>query len=141
MFTNIPDYYYSLLVQGTPLIEKAKPLISLSATESAAGSSSSVSPSYKGLGGGAQRNCVVKVVRAKKNVAATGKMEFTGIDNIYINVTPSTANIHYILSEVQEKWGTDYVVVSNDGLKIGDSPATRGKNSTAVRSHCSKRKC
>ena len=92
--------------------------------DSPAGPSSSTSPSYKGLGG--QRNCTIKVVQAEKNITPTGKLEFISIDKMYIDLTPSIANIDYVQSEVQSNWGEEYVVVSNDGLKISDSAATRG---------------
>ncbi len=119
-------------MKGTPpTAEKVKQTSSFSAAESqAGGSSSSATPSYKGLGGGGQRNCVVKVVQAEKKLTSTGKLEFTCIDQMYIDVTPLTANIEYIQSELQAKWGTDYFVVSNDGLRIGDSAATRGKDTS-----------
>jgi hypothetical protein len=102
---------------------------SLSATESARSSSHSSPSSYKGLGGGVQRNCTVTVVKAEKNITSKGKIELINYtDQMYIDLTPSNANIDYIQSEVQANWGTDYVVVSIKGLKIVDSAATRGKD-------------
>ena len=113
------------MVKGSPP-RTVKQTSSFSATESQAGGSSSpVTPSYKGLGGGGARNCVVKIVKADKNITSAGKLEFTSRDQMYIDVMPSTANIDYVQSEVKAKWGADYFVVSNDGLRIGDSAATR----------------
>ena len=48
------------------------------------------------------------------------------LDTVHIDLIPSTANVHYILSQVRGKWGKDYTIVANDGLKINDSTATRG---------------
>lgn len=70
--------------------------------------------------------CTIKVVQAKTRKAANGKIEFDVMDSIHINLTTSTANVTSINKQVQMKWGIGYMIVSNDGLPIGDSPATRG---------------
>lgn len=95
------------MVNGTPpTVERVKPTTSFSATEQQAGSpSTSASPSYKGLGGSGGRNCVVKVVKADKNLTQNGKIEFKSIDQMFIDLVPSNANIDYIQAEVQAKWG------------------------------------
>ena len=45
----------------------------------------------------------------------------------YVDLKASTANITYVQSFVQDLWGPQYIVVSNDGLPISDTTATRGK--------------
>ena len=44
----------------------------------------------------------------------------------------STANVEYILTLVQRRWGEDYIIVTNDGLQLEDSPATQGTVSIIV---------
>ena len=68
----------------------------------------------------------VKVVQAKMRWPQNGKPEFTSQNVAYINVAETTANITYITNAVQNKWGTDYVVVSSEGLPIEDSSGTQG---------------
>ena len=41
-------------------------------------------------------------------------------------MTEGTANIHYITSVVQQKFGSEYTVVTGDGLRIEDSSGTQG---------------
>ena len=47
-----------------------------------------------------------------------------------MDLKPSTANVLHVQSGVQKKWGDDYVIVSNDGLRICDSSATRGMSNS-----------
>ncbi len=72
-------------------------------------------------------SCTTKIVKAEKKHSATGKIEFHQYEATYIDLKPSTANINYVQSCVQKMWGLEYTVVSNDGLQICDSSATRGK--------------
>ena len=51
--------------------------------------------------------------------------KFTSLDATYLDLTPATANIHYIQDEVEKVW-PGHEVVSSDGLRIMDSEATRG---------------
>ena len=54
------------------------------------------------------------------------KPEFTPTGQLYIEITDSTSNIEHVLEKIQNKWGQDYLLVTSDGLKLEDSPATRG---------------
>ena len=73
--------------------------------------------------------CTTKIMRADKKISAGGKIEH---EVIYVELKPSTANLTYIQSQIQKIWGNEYIVVSNDGLQIHDSPATRGKSSLSI---------
>ena len=52
------------------------------------------------------------------------KPEFQCLRQLYTDKMESTANIDYILTVVQRRWGEDYTLVTNDGLKLLDSPGT-----------------
>lgn len=69
----------------------------------------------------------VKVVQATMKRLSSGKIEFTTQNQTFVDVTEITANLHYISSVVQRKWGSQYVLVTSDGLKIDDSSGTQGK--------------
>ena len=56
------------------------------------------------------------------------KPEFQCVSQLYTDIVESTANVDYILTVVQRRWGEDYTLVTNDGLELLDSPGTRGKN-------------
>ena len=47
----------------------------------------------------------------------------------FVSVTESTANVPYINSVLQSKFGADFVVVTSDGLKVEDSSSTQGNTS------------
>ena len=68
----------------------------------------------------------VKVVQAAYKQLSNGRPEFTPQNQTFIEVCESTANVHYVNSAVQRKWGTDYTMVTSDGLKIDDSAGTQG---------------
>lgn len=59
-----------------------------------------------------------------------GKFEFTSTSQAFIDVTDSTANVHYITNVVQKRWGTDFQLVTADGLQLEDSSGTQGNISS-----------
>lgn len=68
----------------------------------------------------------VKVVQATMRRQANGKLEFTSTGQAFIDVTDSTANVHYITNVVQKKWGAEFQLVTADGLQLEDSSGTQG---------------
>ena len=51
-------------------------------------------------------------------------MEFMAQNQTFVDVTEATANLHYVSSAIQRKWGPEYVLVTSDGL---DSSGTQGR--------------
>ncbi len=49
------------------------------------------------------------------------------LSSTYVELTDVTANVNYLTSAVQNKWGPNHVIVASDGLLIEDSSGTRGK--------------
>ena len=68
----------------------------------------------------------VKIVQASVKRLPTGKLEFFGQNQTFVDVTETTANLHYVSSAIQRKWGPEYVLVTTDGLKLDDSSGTQG---------------
>lgn len=68
----------------------------------------------------------VKIVQATMRRVSNGKVEFTSQNQTFVDVTDITANVHYISSVIQRKWGSQYVLVTSDGLKLDDSSGTQG---------------
>lgn len=56
----------------------------------------------------------------------TGKVEFETETQMYIDLTESTATVEYVIQEVKHRWGDDYVIVTIDGLELGESEGTKG---------------
>jgi len=46
----------------------------------------------------------------------------------FLWIVESTANLEYVVAIVQKRWGSEYVIVTNDGLKVEDLPVTQGIN-------------
>ena len=55
-----------------------------------------------------------------------GKLDFEKLGQIFVEVNESTANVDFITAYIQRKWGYDYVLVTNDGLRVEDSAGTQG---------------
>lgn len=72
------------------------------------------------------QSCYVKIVQASIRHLPNGKMEFIAQNQTFVDVTEATANLHYVISAVQRKWGQDYVLVTSDGLKVDDSSWDKG---------------
>ena len=68
----------------------------------------------------------LKIVKATLSSNNSNKPEFTPLEVAYVQISSGTANIQYINDEVQRKWGSNFILVSNDGLPIVDTQGTRG---------------
>lgn len=69
----------------------------------------------------------VKIIQASVKRLANGKLEFMAHNQTFVDVTEATANVNYVSLAVQRKWGSDYNLVTSDGLKLDDSSGTHGK--------------
>ena len=93
-------------------------IFSTSATsQESAGNSSN---SFHNTGGLNSKTSIttIRVIKAQMNKTPSGKVDFKLLDTVHINLTASTSNIPYIQSQVQEKWGSGFIIVSNDGLPM-----------------------
>ena len=83
-------------------------------------------PSYGGkpiLSSKKEVSVKVKVVQATMKKLSNGKYEFNNENQTYITVTEGTANLkgQQVSQVIQRKWGSGYVLVTSDGLKLNDS--------------------
>ena len=72
----------------------------------------------------------IKVVKAKMKLSkrgSTGNPEFDSPSQMYVELTEATANITHVTELVRNQWGTEYTVVSAEGIEMADSTATQGK--------------
>ena len=53
-------------------------------------------------------------------------MEFQPLSQTFIELVDSTANVEHILGVIQRRWGSEYTLVTHDGLQLEESPATQG---------------
>ena len=53
-------------------------------------------------------------------------MEFHHIGQFFVDITEATANVNYIVSVVQRKWGEDHTIVTADRLQLEDCSGTQG---------------
>ena len=44
----------------------------------------------------------------------------------FIELCEKTANVGYVLTQIQREFGPDYAVVTAGGLEVKDSPGTQG---------------
>ena len=113
---------YGLVVHGLSIRSQNNASGLVSATPS---SSRDAPPMFKSVM--AKRNkAKLKIVRANLRYAANGKPMFENIDVFYVDIDEATSNVPSLLKVVQDEFGNNYVLLTNDGLIIKDSPATRG---------------
>ena len=65
-------------------------------------------------------------MKANTNRLPNGKVEFERLEQAHISIDDRSANVHSINNAVQSKWGSDFVVVTGDGLEVDDSSGTQG---------------
>ena len=71
----------------------------------------------------------LKLVEAKM-IKSRRKVEFQPIKQTFIELVDSTANIDFILSIARQRWAKEYALVTQDGLRIDNSPVTQGQSMT-----------
>jgi len=67
----------------------------------------------------------LKIVKARI-VKKGRRVQFKPNLQLFMYLVESTANVDSNMAAAREEWGTDVVIVTHDGLRIEDSPATRG---------------
>ena len=67
----------------------------------------------------------IKVVQASFTMIS-GKIDLTKQEQMYIPLQEANANVPYVTNIMQQNWGSEYVLITADGLKLQDSPGTRG---------------
>ena len=53
-------------------------------------------------------------------------MQFHATKQTFVELTESTASTEFVKAIARQRWGTDYELVTQDGLTIDNSPATQG---------------
>jgi len=66
----------------------------------------------------------IKVVQAKLKKGR--KIVLETLEQLHILLTESTANVGSIVSTIQQARGSDHTIVTSDGLKMDNPPATQG---------------
>ena len=120
----------------TNLVAMGSPVQSTSSSTSATTrmSSASAEPSTYGLqvpqtqytASRKAQSTNVKILQASIKRLSNGKIEFLAQNQTFVDVTETTANLHYVSSAIQRKWGSEYILVTSDGLKLDDSSGTQG---------------
>ena len=68
----------------------------------------------------------LKIFKARMTKTNKRKPEFESISQTYIELVDSTANLEHIKGVVHKRWGTQYTLVTSNGIELEDSPATQG---------------
>ena len=66
-------------------------------------------------------------MQAPMKCLSNGRVKFMAQNQTFVDVTETTANFHYVSTAIQRKWGSEYVVITLDGLKLDDSSGTQGR--------------
>ena len=69
---------------------------------------------------------LIQVVKANITKLPNGKVEFERLKQTHINLDERTANVHTVTNTVQQKWGSEFIVVTGDGLEVENSSGTQG---------------
>lgn len=69
----------------------------------------------------------LKITKAMMQRQVRGKPHFNPQSQMFVDINENTATLDYILASVRKQWGSEYTIVTNDGLEI-DSSSTQGNN-------------
>ena len=71
---------------------------------------------------------LIKIMKAKMTTAKRGgKPDFQCIGQMYLELTEAVANVGHVREAVRGQWGSEYTVLSVEGLEIDNSLATQGQ--------------
>ena len=84
-------------------------------------------PHYKPIGSKKDGSFNVEVVKAIMKKLPNGKVEFERLEQTFVSLDDSCANVGTVNNAVELKWGPEYMLVTADGLEIDDSAGTQGK--------------
>ena len=126
--------YSSVDVEGSPSAASAHQTsaVTLSATHTQPGSTT---PSYSGFQSVTQQTSrkssiggfSLKVIQARiTHISNKGRPNFKMEGQTFIELCEKTANVGYVLTQVQREFGSEYAVVTADGLEVKDSSGTQG---------------
>ena len=85
-------------------------------------------PSFRSVIPQRKSSFSLKIVKARISSKPKGnsKPVFQPLGQMYVDITDSTANLQYIHGCIQNQWGDEFTIATNDGLELEDSPATQG---------------
>ena len=67
------------------------------------------------------------ITLVQANITRIGRrVEFHTTDQTFVTLTESNAHTDFLVTVARQKWGSDHAIVTKDGLKIDNSPATQG---------------
>ena len=70
----------------------------------------------------------VEIIQASMKRLANGKADFVPQNQTFVDLCEATANVNYVTSVIQQKWGSDHFLVTSDGLQLDDSSGTQGEH-------------
>ena len=101
---------------------------------SSGGSGNRSRPGFRSVIPGSGRPCFkepsyfLKIVKAKMaKPKAKGKITVEVLDQSFLEMTEKEANVAVVSKHIVETWGSNWILVSAEGIEIGDCPATRGE--------------
>lgn len=124
--------YSSVDVEGTPgACVPQNSAVTLTATHAQPGPST---PSYSGFQSVIQQTrkgsiggFSLKVVQARiTHITSKGRPNFKMEGQTFIELCEKTANVGYVLTQIQREFGPEYAVITADGLEVKDSSGTQG---------------
>ena len=127
--------FTTLIVEGPPILsttaEDTAPSTSSRCTTTGgvhgpSSSLSSTSPTFRSVTATHKKAYNIKIIRASM-ITTTGRAaNFKILGQTFLEIVDSTANLEYVEAIVQKRWGSEYVIITNDGLKLEDSSAMQG---------------
>ena len=68
----------------------------------------------------------VRITKAVLKALMNGKTELIKMEQVFIDLSEGTANVHFVNDAIQRQWGKEFIVCTSDGLPIEDGSGTTG---------------
>ena len=73
----------------------------------------------------------VKIIQGtikNKGSSVSSRPDIKHISQTFVDINESTANVMYLSHVIKQLWGSHYVLITADGMRIEDSSGTNGES-------------
>ena len=122
------DELWDLEVEGTPVTDQPPQRTSVSNPTTATTSSASMTyPGFTPVISSGRRPFTLRVNKASvEGRGRNGRLNLVATDELFVEITEATANVHHVNVAINRQLGDGHVVVTSGGYEVKDSSATQG---------------
>ncbi len=73
------------------------------------------------------KNYSLRIAKAAISYSSGGRVELQKYEQMFVDINEENANVLYISSAIQRKWGVNFVLCTSDAIPIEEGSGTHGR--------------